>query len=1768
MPVDIFEAEQGNAGSAPVDIFAAEGAKPRQLGTGEVASRAGSSFVHAANAYAAAPAVGIARLVDIANGLLGMRTGQPSYTDILGERFVEPSLRQVERAALKPNEQAGPVGNVALSAAPELGKFVPDIVEGMGLAKAAPQQVVRAGAPVIDQVIANLRGGATAGVPAGFRRAEERQVELQDAGVDPLMAAPQAAASGAMTVGQFALPASAGSAADSIAARIASRAGQGAALNVASGASTRAVENAMLPDQAAELRQPLVSPESAAIDAITGAIFGQMGGRNPRPHPSRADLGYRDLELAPVEPPQPRPAPTPEYDPAAAAKAVTEALFRTPEGAPTAPAMQLIPKGHEAPAGVPPAPDVSEVPIRVPPEMALEGGGVTGADRQALLEERAARQQARTVEQPPVVAVNSRGEAIPADENLHPTDMGTVAGKMQNELARQASEQAAARRTFDIAERQRERKQAAQDVGGRDLREARAGGSTSAEGTAATTPESFQFLDVKRTAGKVTSTGPEVKILGETTIKEGDKVVPAYDVEYTGAHGEPVREVVAQTRVSALERPKGPRFAQDIAASSYAPPRGVGTGEQQPKPREAAQRITTEPAPEGIPGERAAQRGEATRADVTEGIHAGGEHAGDVRGDQGQDVVQRQAEGGGAARGGRDLQQPPPGGQHADGTELRPAGEHRGEDARTSREPVSERDSLDAFDQERDKAFKQGVADDMRALAKTAGWYERGGRLVRHKHSEVQGDETISRTKWVGQEWFVAMRSALGRKGLSDRGPIMLSVEKWLEGEQLTPNERRTVDHMLKEVMDLRDQAEFAGIKVVDAQAADTGLTVEGVERTPQNLYDVDYLSRVDPDVLERLAMQHGDDTSAFMRAVAKEVNGEHEGGTTTQGEPARADTSGGGGAQSEARAAGADTGAGGRAAPEGEPRQQHGGAEHQGGQGSESRPGLALESPTEQQLRTRDAEQRRVAEEKARKEAAPPPEEFKLSGSDRPADEAAARGQQGLFEQGTLSANPFANPKIIAEAVKWAFGDAKAWSDSLAELKNAIGDLKKKTKSTVAENPVTSFVRAVFDTAAGDMRAVADKVGSKTMGEVLDHFQGRAGEGRATKEAFHSAVRSYVNQRLVEVHKLLGDMVNDRDKMKQIAALVRNPSGIKPGTPIHDAAAGIRKMLDSALKYMKDAGVDVGEVKGGYYPREFDIDAVLRSSKAFMDAAALEYRSMGMAPDVALKAAKELHDGLVFGETSTLFRTERGATAAPFLKGRVFGKGVDSETHPLNRFLVSDPALALSRYFERAAKRAEIARRFGDNFANWQDIAGKIVNEGGGAAMQKMTDYVAMAAGIKKPGVSDGALRASSVARTWGALMFLEKATLSSLSEFVVPALRSGNVLDAGRSLKNTMAELFTKTKGAEERRAFAEDLGLISGHISSSLASARFAGGEPMGRVESQILDRFFKRTGLNQWTDATRIAAADLGRVFIRRLAKDMEGNGNLTKRYLAELGVPTEQAKDFSKYVLARRDGMPVQGDLDGSLGDLYRVAVRKFVAGGIMDPHAALRPKWMNHPLGAVVGQLQAFNYAFYENVLKRTAKLTKDALTEADYTMGERAQMVMPMLMLPMVTAVAFAVGEARDAVFGDPEKRAKETGTEKAIKAVSRGTPIAPIDPFINYLTAARYGRSFTEAMSGPVFSTGGRVLDSIRDAFLKNSEHTNTQERRAWKSVWDIFIEPTVNAMLFASPVSMASAAITQAAGSSAVREKLLVAPAAGEPKKEAGRSASRSSTRSASR
>lgn len=209
-----------------------------------------------------------------------------------------------------------------------------------------------------------------------------------------------------------------------------------------------------------------------------------------------------------------------------------------------------------------------------------------------------------TTQLPGTIAVDSKGIATQFDAAGQPTDPGTIAGYMKNEIERKVKAELDARRAFDLAQRQAETKQSAQDAEPRNLADVRAGGTASAEGTAATTPESFTFFGAKIKGGQMTD-GERVEIVQEgVTLQDAKgKDVQATVVRFPDREGSPEMPVPAD-KLTTLSRPANPRFAQDIAATSYTPKKGVGTGPDQPAPRTAAQRITTEPTPEVIQAER------------------------------------------------------------------------------------------------------------------------------------------------------------------------------------------------------------------------------------------------------------------------------------------------------------------------------------------------------------------------------------------------------------------------------------------------------------------------------------------------------------------------------------------------------------------------------------------------------------------------------------------------------------------------------------------------------------------------------------------------------------------------------------------------------------------------------------------------------------------------------------------------------------------------------------------------------------------------------------------------------------------------------------------------------------------------------------------------------------------------------------------------------------------------------------------------------------
>lgn len=783
----------------------------------------------------------------------------------------------------------------------------------------------------------------------------------------------------------------------------------------------------------------------------------------------------------------------------------------------------------------------------------------------------------------------------------------------------------------------------------------------------------------------------------------------------------------------------------------------------------------------------------------------------------------------------------------------------------------------------------------------------------------------------------------------------------------------------------------------------------------------------------------------------------------------------------------------------------------------------------------------------------------------------------------GTLSANPFFDPAVWAQAAKdaghamkvltKALQDAYGWT---AEHSGWVGDKMKELAAAMkkaadeGEGKRAAFggflvrnFRAMLDDAGADMFAVAKRSGSKTMQDLVKRFHNVAadttGQGETVSQRVEyewNRMMSPVSKALDQVESLAKSAGRDVDQvMEQVANLVRNPRNIRNGNPIHDAADTIRTTLDEALKYMRDAGLEVGQVKDGYFPRQFDLVMAGRDAVEFEAALKRAYMDEGMDAKQADLAAKTLFDTLMYRQTS-LFEMANGKPEANFMEGRVFGKGVDNPSHPLNRFLVNDPRAIISDYLQKTVRRAETARALGgDSAENWASLRNQMVNEGARPeAIEKLAGYIQVIGGMRGGKGNPQLQGIVSWLRTIGAMSFLEKAAMTSLPEIIMPAIRSGNVLDAHKSVVTTFKHLFMKhghdIKALDE---LADDLGLLNAHMSDTVMMNRWHGGDNATKTQTMLMDRHFKMTGLTQYTEATRLGALAVGQVFMRRLAKGTKGK--LNTELMGELGIPEGKRDAFSKWLMGTNDGMPTAQDLRKAppeMRALYTTAMRKFDSQTIMRPNQSTRPMWMNdHPFLGLLGQLQSYNYAFMNSVLKRNVKMGARALTGEGYTAAERMQMARPLLMMPLLAAMQGLVGEARDAIWGDPEK--KQDLETKVLRAFSRGIPVAQLDPLINAWSGAKYQRSAVETVAGPVPGTIGSAADSYINYFQKNSEFTNTGERALAKNVYDTVIEPGLSVGLaFAfgnTPLyaQLAMAATRQAVGSGQTREQFMqhVAP-----------------------
>lgn len=782
----------------------------------------------------------------------------------------------------------------------------------------------------------------------------------------------------------------------------------------------------------------------------------------------------------------------------------------------------------------------------------------------------------------------------------------------------------------------------------------------------------------------------------------------------------------------------------------------------------------------------------------------------------------------------------------------------------------------------------------------------------------------------------------------------------------------------------------------------------------------------------------------------------------------------------------------------------------------------------------------------------------------------------EGLFADHTRAPQLFSG--VPLDHIAKLFGGVGRAIKSIAGEVNQDIKTIKGDGSIIKPRMLYRIGNAVLGDSDASLRTwidtIKDPALNKQVSDFADQWFVNAGTTGGKGGSFDEVVSTRINRRMNEIGKALSDFMDNAENMDQITRLVRNPGLINEATKMGRAARAIQKILKEELQYLRDAGVEIGEIKNGYFPRMIDHVRVMANQKGFLEAATKAYREAGLPQKDAREAAEAWLRKVIY-DSDNIFDPPGSGIEANFVRGRSLPKSADKI---LEQFLVNDPRAALVNYLTHTTRHAEFVRRMGIDPAEkrklgaaakskWEKIVEAIQDGGHPAMVEELKSHVRAASGMQKVSSSEGWRAFSSWSRVFGTLGMLERMVVTSLPESIMPGIRSGNAADAVRSMFDTFHGWVRgeKAKGLKNSRELAEDLGAIVSSHHHMLNMARWVSNnnDDFSAIQQKILGRYFLSVGAEQYTNASRVAAVRTATVFIRRWAR--ESDGNLSRAFLGELGIPADRRAAFSQWVLSHKDGLPTAADLREApkdLREMYGTAVNRFVDQSIMRPSNATKPRWATgNELGKMAFQLMSYTWAFQKNVINRPFRL----MTDKELSIMEKARVTAPVLaLMPLLYGMQALLDYPREAIVGMSEDRKKPErpvvvgGVEipqSILKALSRSGLTGKLDPLLNMLTGAKYGRDIATSALGPVMgSMVGSAVDVGVNAIVRNSDKTNTTERKVADTIYNTAIEPMVNlALTYVQPHAFwAVAGARQFFGAPRVRQEFTDA-VAGEPKKK---------------
>jgi N12 class adenine-specific DNA methylase len=231
---------------------------------------------------------------------------------------------------------------------------------------------------------------------------------------------------------------------------------------------------------------------------------------------------------------------------------------------------------------------------------------------------------------------------------------------------------------------------------------------------------------------------------------------------------------------------------------------------------------------------------------------------------------------------------------------------------------------------------------------------------------------------------------------------------------------------------------------------------------------------------------------------------------------------------------------------------------------------GDLLTNPTPAAVQQREAQQQRSDREKARRDAAPPAGDFTLTGSDRPADRAEARGQRGLFDAEQPEAKPAPRVAMIdgrpydakRDNFKPPATDTFIPADVLAKAREQIDLLRASADPQRVSESDRLRARSVLDPIikrAEELKPVYDQ-------KIIDISKrtGALGQILANVKSIDSATR-----------KLVNEVGFDADRMYDTLRSTIVVSSYGDAQAVLDSIRGQFDVLPGRVKNMADTEID-----------------------------------------------------------------------------------------------------------------------------------------------------------------------------------------------------------------------------------------------------------------------------------------------------------------------------------------------------------------------------------------------------------------------------------------------------------------------------------------------------------------------------------------------------------------------------------------------------------------